>query len=114
MESMTAYCGLQCDQCPTYVATLNDDDRARAKVADQWSRQFMPGLEATDINCDGCLTTAGRLFKHCGNCNIRECCMERGLQNCAHCPEYACEQLSRWFRMMPDTQKRLEEIRAGL
>ena len=37
---MTAYCGLNCTECPTYLATQKDDDKLRDKVAKQWSKQF--------------------------------------------------------------------------
>jgi len=114
MESMIAYCGIHCDQCPTYLATVKDDDQARAQVADQWSKQFMMDLKLADINCDGCLTTGGRLFQHCANCNIRKCSMDKGLENCAHCDEYACEQLTQLFQMIPYAKDGLEAIRRKL
>jgi len=34
METMLmAYCGLDCRECPVFIATENDDDDARQKVA---------------------------------------------------------------------------------
>ena len=114
MESMIAYCGIHCDQCPTYLATVKDDDQARAQVADQWSKQFMMDLKLADINCDGCLTTGGRLFQHCANCNIRKFSMDKGLENSAHCDEYACEQLTQLFQMIPYAKDGLEAIRRKL
>ena len=33
MPKMIAYCGLVCSNCPTFLATKNDDDAAREKTA---------------------------------------------------------------------------------
>ena len=40
MENPIAYCGLDCSQCPTYLATQADDDQQRAAVVEQWSKQL--------------------------------------------------------------------------
>jgi hypothetical protein len=55
MKEMVAYCGLVCTECPTYQATQKNDNNARAKIAEAWSKQFKVNLKAEDINCDGCL-----------------------------------------------------------
>ncbi len=33
MPKMIACCGLVCTECPTFIATQDDDDEARAKTA---------------------------------------------------------------------------------
>ena len=33
MDEMIAYCGITCSKCPAMLATLKDDDKERAKVA---------------------------------------------------------------------------------
>ena len=33
---MFGYCCIECNKCDAYVATRNDDDELRAKVAKQW------------------------------------------------------------------------------
>jgi hypothetical protein len=33
METMIAYCGIICSECPVYLATQADDDKAREDVA---------------------------------------------------------------------------------
>ena len=37
MRQLIAYCGLDCEKCEAYIATLNDDDGLRKKVAKEWS-----------------------------------------------------------------------------
>ena len=33
---MIGYCGLDCAQCEAFIATQNNDDALRAKVAAEW------------------------------------------------------------------------------
>lgn len=108
---MIACCGLNCRECPAYLATQKDDDAAREKVAGKWSKVFNMALSAGDINCDGCLSGSERLFGHCKNCQIRACCRDRQFKTCADCSDYPCDNLSAFFNFMPNARKGLEAIR---
>jgi hypothetical protein len=55
MPKMSAYCGLTCSNCPTFIATQNDDDDAREKTVTLYAQKFGLVLRKEDINCDGCL-----------------------------------------------------------
>ena len=114
MEKMIAYCGIVCNECPTLHATQKDDDNERKKVAEMWGKQFGFDLKPEDINCDGCLTDGGRLFGYCTACEVRSCCREKELANCAYCSDYACDKLTPIFKMAPYSKASLEKIRAGL
>ncbi|MBP7583425.1 MAG: DUF3795 domain-containing protein [Spirochaetes bacterium] len=116
MERMISYCGLDCAACPVYRATQKDDDAKRAKVAGAWSRLFGYEFKIADINCDGCAKTDGRLFGHCTRCAVRQCGMEKRLENCAHCGDYACEKLTGLLATIPNpaAKENLEEIRRTL
>ena len=48
-----AYCGLDCETCEAHIATVNNDDDLRIKVAKEWSE--LNGVEITPemINCAG-------------------------------------------------------------
>ena len=37
MKNFIAYCGLDCESCEARIATLNNDDELRRKVAKYWS-----------------------------------------------------------------------------
>jgi hypothetical protein len=66
-----------------------------------------------DVNdCDGCRTEGGRLFSGCKTCLIRNCAKDKGLENCACCSEYACEQLLKFFAMEPEAKERLNRIKS--
>jgi len=111
MDKMTAYCGLACHECGAFLATKKDDDKKRAEVAQEWSKQFNYDLKPEDINCDGCLSQGGVLFKHCNDCVVRKCGMEKGVDTCAHCDEYSCEKLEKFYEVVPVPRNLLEDIR---
>ena len=37
MRNMIAYCGLDCETCDAYLATINDDQALREKTAKLWA-----------------------------------------------------------------------------
>jgi len=104
MEKMIAYCGLVCSDCPTFLATKNDDDAARAKTAAFYSEKFGFNLTPEDINCDGCLSKGGKLIAYCKACDIRQCCREKGLDNCAVCDDQPCDKLTKFHQFSPDAK----------
>ena len=114
MDRIVAICGLTCQGCPAYLATLNDDDDMRKETAERWGKEFNADLKPEDINCMSCLSKEGPVFQHCNVCEIRKCGMDREVVNCAHCDEYACEKLTKFFGMVPDAKKTLDEIKQGL
>jgi hypothetical protein len=114
MEHMIAYCGLECTECLAYKATQTNDRKALEAVAAQWREAFnMPDLTADSVICDGCLAVTGRLTGYCQTCKIRPCASERGLENCAACDEYACEDLRAFFKHAPEAEKRLDALRVA-
>ncbi len=69
-------------------------------------------LHPKDINdCDGCKANTGRLFSMCKDCEIRKCVVERNIENCAYCKDYACDKLKKFFIDDPSAHARLDEIR---
>lgn len=115
MDKMIAYCGLVCTDCEAYVATQANDMAVLEQVAIKWREEFnVPELSVESILCDGCLDSKGRKCSHCFECEMRACGLERGIANCAHCAEYACDMLTGFFGFVPDARTRLDAIRAGL
>jgi hypothetical protein len=113
MEDMVAYCGIVCTQCPVFLATLADDDGARKEVAELWSKRFGLDIKPGDANCDGCMTSGGRLFTHCRACGIRRCGMEKQVGTCASCGEYPCGKLGEFHALVPHAKKSLDRMRSG-
>ena len=116
---MTACCGLACNTCPIYLATLETDrsrqQEMRISIAQICAKQYNMKLRPEDINdCDGCRAETGRLFSGCKDCGIRECARGKNIENCGYCAEYACDNLTEFFRHDPGARIRLEEIRKAM
>lgn len=108
---MIAYCGLNCSNCIAYIATMENDDAKRATVAQQWSSAYNADIKPEDINCFGCKSEGPKVY-YCENmCQIRLCCMEKQLENCACCPDYKCETLAGFISLAPEAGQTLEKLR---
>src|SRR5512136_2610045 len=98
MDKIIAYCGLVCSDCPAYIATQANDQAELEKIVAKWRVQYnAPDMPVTAAICDGCLGSDGRRGGYCGQCEIRACGVGRGVVNCAHCTDYACEKLVKFF-----------------
>ena len=109
MEKIIAYCGINCSECPAYIATQSGDLKEIKKVAKLFSCESM-SFKPEDIYCDGC-NQDGKTFSWCSECPIRSCCRENGYENCAYCDEYFCDNLKMTFDKTPSAKERLDEIR---
>ncbi len=114
MEKIIAYCGLVCSDCPAYIATQANDSAALEAVAAQWREAYnAPDITVAAVCCDGCLSGPNKC-SHCAECEIRACGIARGVLNCAHCADYACDKLQRYFSFAPQMQTMLDQIRQTL
>jgi hypothetical protein len=85
----------------------------RIEIFRRCREHYGMNIELADVtDCDGCRTEGGRLFSGCKKCHIRNCVRERGLENCAYCADYACEQLEAHFKKDPTSRPRLDQIRS--
>jgi len=100
--AMVAYCCLDCDKCDVYIATKNNDDELRAKVAKQWK------MDAEKLYCDGCKSD-NALF----NCDAKKCAIARGLPTCAHCDDFPTCDKEIWTKW-PKLKEKTEEMRRRL
>ncbi len=116
MERIIAVCGLDCATCAGYLATQANDEAWKERVAAEWREAYSaPRIDASYVTCDGCLAFDGRLGGHCAECEIRACGVERGLANCAHCPEYtSCPKLAGFIEFVPHVKATLDEIKSTL
>lgn len=89
MAEILTRCGFRCDLCPAYEPNLTSfADRQR--VSDGWLKYFAFRTRPEEVGCVGCLNGGRHAYE---SCPVRPCAMQRGLTNCAHCGEYACEKL---------------------
>ena len=107
-----SYCGLNCSECPAYIATQSENLKEIKKVSREWSSEEM-SFKPEEIYCDGC-NRDGRHFIWCSECPIKKCCIEKGYDNCAPCEDYCCDNLKMTFNKEPSAKERLDEIRRNL
>ncbi len=111
MAKLMAYCGMECGECPAYLATQSNNLEMKAQVAAFMNQKLGAKYQASDINCDGC-TTNQRLVPHCKACEVRISAVDRKVANCAVCDSYGCEKLTKLHAMIPPTAKQnLEALR---
>jgi hypothetical protein len=114
-DKIIAPCGLDCATCPAYTATVNDDDELRAKTAQRWSSDDYT-VNPEDINCLSCMNAEiPSMFAN--HCPVRKCVVERGVETCARCDDFACPSLEKhwnWLQKTNETRTNLQEIRQKL
>ena len=111
---MIACCGLDCSKCEGFLATQADDDSKRAEVAEQWSIRYDADIKPEQINCDGCRSGDKRIFDHTDICELRKCCIEKDIANCAACDMYACYKLKAFFEVAPEARAALDALRSQM
>ncbi len=86
-KTMTAPCGLDCFNCPLYIAGTNDD--FRKQVAEKM------GIPFEKAQCKGCRNEKG-IIRAIGNkepCKTYECIKEKNLSFCFECSDFPCNNL---------------------
>lgn len=90
-----AYCGLNCEKCEARIATINNDNKLREKVAKEWGK--MNGMEFKPewINCEGCKFDGVKCAFCDSMCEIRKCATSNKYDTCISCnKKNSCEKLN--------------------
>ena len=87
MRDMIAYCGLDCEKCDAYLATINDDQALREQTAKLWSELNHALILPEHINCQGCRVDGTKTVYCESLCGIRQCALQKGVTTCGDCPE---------------------------
>ena len=85
MKKMIAYCGLDCEKCDAYLATVNDDQALRERTAKLWSEWNQTLILPEEINCEGCRADGVKTIYCDSLCEIRKCAMKKGVATCGDC-----------------------------
>jgi len=109
MKTMIAYCGLDCEKCDAYLATVRDDRALREKTAKLWSELNHVAILPEHINCEGCRAD-GKKTLYCDRlCEIRQCALKKGVETCGGCPEMdSCGKLSMVTANNPEARRNLK------
>lgn len=86
-RKMTAPCGLDCFNCPMYLANENDDLRKAIS-----EKKNIPYEKAS---CNGCRNQGGviHFLGKTEPCNVYKCVEGRGVNFCSECEDFPCDHL---------------------
>lgn len=110
-KKLIACCGLNCETCDAYIATMQDDDALRRETAEKWQKMFnAPAIDFKSINCTGCRGD-GVQFAHCSECQIRICTGNKGYETCADCAELdTCKLIAQIHQYSADALENLKKL----
>lgn len=108
MRDMIAYCGLDCEKCDAYLATIHDDQALREKTAKLWAELNQAPILPEHINCRGCRADGVKTVFCEHLCAVRQCALKRGAATCGSCPELeSCQTVGAVFANSPDARENL-------
>ena len=109
---MIAYCGLDCEQCEAFIATRNNDDALRVKVAEKWARLANAPIKPEHINCTGCQSSGVKTYYCDQLCEIKKCAVIKSVATCADCSDFSCSLIEEFLRNAPQARTTLTALRA--
>lgn len=108
MRPNIACCGLDCEQCDAYIATLHDDQALREKTAKLWAELNHAPILPEHIHCQGCRADGAKTVFCEQLCAVRRCALQRGVATCGDCPEMeSCPTVGAIFANAPQAKKNL-------
>lgn len=109
MKDRIGYCGLDCEKCDAYLATIHDDQALREKTAKLWAELNNAPILPEHINCEGCRAD-GKKTVFCDSlCAIRQCALKKGVTTCGDCSELeGCPTVGMILSQNPEALKNLK------
>ena len=96
MEKIIAACGNDCAACPRYVGHLYEKtDEELRHTAELWMKIGYRDHLVTneEISCTGCKPENWCRYR------VVKCCEDRGIETCADCREYPCDNMKECFKV---------------
>lgn len=110
MRDMIGYCGLDCERCDAYLATIHDDQALREKTAKLWAELNGAPILPEHINCVGCRIDGVKTLFCDQLCKIRQCAQEKGVTTCGNCEDMEqCQKIRMIISENPDVMENLKE-----
>ena len=110
-----AFCGLNCEACDAYRATVNDDPELRRQTAERWSELNGVPITPEQINCEGCRGTGVKTVFCERMCPVRKCATGKGFLSCGDCPDFpGCGTVGQILQHDEQAKQRLEGRKAQL
>lgn len=109
MRKMIGCCGLDCEICDAYLATMHNDDALREKTAKLWGELNGVSIAPEMINCTGCRADGVKTWFCSNMCEIRKCAQDRDCKTCGECPELeGCKTVGELHK---DNEEALENLK---
>ena len=96
VNRILAACGNDCSACPRYVAHPYEKSEEELRhTAELWMKIGYRDHVVTndEISCTGCKPENWCRY------HVITCCEEKGIKNCASCPDYPCETIKECFEV---------------
>lgn len=90
MENIS-FCGINCEKCPVYVATIDGSLEKKQVVSREWGELYDRTFSVDEMICYGCKSDI-RFFL-CSKCDIESCNRDKGIGACRSCATYPCERI---------------------
>lgn len=109
MKNRIAYCGLDCEKCNAYLATINDDQALREETAKQWTELNNTPILPEQINCQGCRADGVKTVFCDSLCGVRQCALKKGVTTCGDCSDMEkCRTIGAIIANNPDVIENLK------
>lgn len=110
MKNKIAYCGLNCEKCDAYLATIHDDQALREKTAKLWTEFNQTTILPEQIHCQGCREDGAKTVFCESLCGIRQCALNKGVATCGECEKLeSCQTLGAILSNNPEALENLRE-----
>ena len=91
----SSYCGVNCEKCKVYLATMSDSDALKTEIAHEWSILYNRDFKKEEMVCKGCKSDTR--FYLCSACDIITCNVERDIESCEDCDVFPCERYQKFL-----------------
>lgn len=100
-----ALCGNDCNTCLRYIATQSGDIEQLREVAAIWRRRGWRDhvVPPEEMVCYGCLSANWCRY------SIRECALEKSVDNCGTCNDYPCDKVLEMFERAKSYAESMKE-----
>ena len=102
-----AACGNDCAACPRYTARpYGKTEEELLHTAELWMKIGYRDrvVSKEEISCTGCKPENWCRY------HVIRCCMEKGIQTCAACDEYPCENMKDCFSVTKSFEPKCREV----
>ncbi|MFC1537895.1 DUF3795 domain-containing protein [Candidatus Latescibacterota bacterium] len=113
MADILAKCGCACNRCPTFKNNIRTGEE-RMRCSQGWKTWLGISLSPEKLRlCDGCLADDNDKPTRYLNCIVRRCALRNGVENCAFCSNFPCDELKHVHEGQSSDYRKKIETRIG-